>query len=120
MAKSSVKLDLSTENIKAQKYAVDRNLRRINNPLAYEVRFLQMYIRRIHRCLALDPLYISAKDYTELLEVHTKKVLELQKKGWPNSDKRNDKEEMEGEVLVDTAEGTRKAGLPRVDTDIYA
>jgi hypothetical protein len=123
MARKSEELDLSTANLKSKPYQVDKNLRKIKNPLAYEVRLLQMYLRRVNRGLSLNPLFVDAKDYVYLLEVHTQKVAKLKKEGWPrgeDSKDGNDEGEVESEVHESTAEGTRKAGLPRVDSDIYS
>jgi hypothetical protein len=96
-------------------YSANKTLRKIKNPLAYEVRKIQILIRQLDHKLSLDPGSVPIKEYIALLAVHTEKVSKLKKEGWPNED--NDKEGM-AEVSGEIPEGTGKVKAVGVDSRV--
>jgi len=95
-------------------YKPDKSLRMIKEPLAYEVRKIQMLIRACDRKLYEDPSKINLKDYTAVLELHTTKLKNLKSSGYTfkknNIEGEDDEETVVDEISVSEAEETISEG----------
>lgn len=103
-------------------YKPDKTLRNLPNPLAYEVRKIQMAIRAIDKELYKNPSKINIPAYLDLLKAHTEKLAMLKKTDYFNrKGVDNDEEAMAEEVSLseDTA-GACEEVSPGVDSRISA
>lgn len=103
-------------------YKPDKTLRNVSDPLAYEVRKLQMAIRAVDKELFANPGKINIKDYLFLLETHTKKIKELKKTDYfQRKGVDNDEERVDSEVSLEEGEETNGEGVSSgVDSGVRA
>lgn len=101
-------------------YKPDKTLRNVGDPLAYEVRKLQMTIRAVDRELFANPGKINIKDYLFLLETHTKKIKELKKTDYfVRKGINNDEERVDSEVSLEEGEAANGEGVsPGLDSGV--
>lgn len=103
-----------------KEYTPDKTLRNVSDPLAYEVRKLQMAIRAVDKELFANPGKINIKDYLFLLETHTTKIKSLKQTDYfKRKGIENDEERVDSEIsLEEGEEGTGEEVSSGVDPGV--